>query len=562
MRIPVFLLFYCLLLSGLQAQAPSGQDWAYDSIHIPKTIFSTVENINSPIVIAVVDDGFRLSHKSLADFIYHHPKELPNNQLDDDGNTYVDDVNGWDVSDRDPKVGVVEGREKTFFHGTYIASIITEVAKRYYGEEVSHRIKIMPIKVLSDNAQQTYVKDGYKGIQYAANNGADIICMAWSGGEATAEELQILKATAQKGILMIGSAGNLNQEKVDYPAQSSAVLAVSGVDKQGQKIVKANYGLEVAISAPAVDVMGAHPEKDNAFILEQGTSPAAAIVAGVAGVLLSSQPNLSRTELMEALLNTATPFSESNSYSGKMGAGRVNLKQALAYISGRVTKTAFHSPLRPQATLSIDRNTQKEEWEISPPGDYHGFRLTPNVAGFKKQARHHLDIMVGDSLWNSYDFTQMPTQLFVPAQKFKLKLRHKKPMKKGAVFQLHYQGESIDSTTLYCSGTRFLSRSAGQLEDGSGVANYANNCSCKWLITVPPGQRIRFIFDEMATEGNVDFVYLVDGKTALPERIFAKFSGHNLPPVVSSKSNEVLVWFVSDSRSVGKGWRFSWEVVK
>ncbi len=40
----------------------------------------------------------------------------------------------------------------------------------------------MPVKVLSNQATRTYIRDGYKGIQYAMNNGADIICLAWSGG--------------------------------------------------------------------------------------------------------------------------------------------------------------------------------------------------------------------------------------------------------------------------------------------------------------------------------------------------------------------------------------------
>ena len=40
----------------------------------------------------------------------------------------------------------------------------------------------MPVKVLSDQANRTYVREGYKGLRYAMENGADIICLAWSGG--------------------------------------------------------------------------------------------------------------------------------------------------------------------------------------------------------------------------------------------------------------------------------------------------------------------------------------------------------------------------------------------
>jgi len=66
----------------------------------------------------------------------------------------------------------------------------------------------------------------------------------------------------------------------------------------------------------------------------------------------------------------------------------------------------------------------------------------------------------------------------------------------------------------------------------------------------------------MDTQPNVDFVYLVDGKTAIPENIFAKFSGQNIPPVVVSRTNEVLIWFVTDKLLTGKGWRVHFEATE
>ena len=89
-----------------------------------------------------------------------------------------DDFLGWDISDHDNDVSVAQVNKNFHYHGTYISSIITNVAKRHYGESASQRIKIMPVMVLSDYATKTYIKDGYKGIKYAIENGADIICVA------------------------------------------------------------------------------------------------------------------------------------------------------------------------------------------------------------------------------------------------------------------------------------------------------------------------------------------------------------------------------------------------
>ena len=222
----------------------------------------------------------------------------------------------------------------------------------------------------------------------------------------------------------------------------------------------------------------------------------------------------------------------------------------------------YFSPKRPKGVIVSNSETKTNEWSINPPGGYHGFRLEADISNIKKPEKHQISIFTEDSLWNTYQLTQLPRQLFIPAQKITLKLQQKKSFKKAERLKINYWGEPIDSTILYCSGTHYINETSGQIEDGSGSENYTNFCSCKWIINVPQGQRVRFTFNKMDTEGNVDFVYLVDGQTAVPERIFAKFSGQNIPPVVTSRTNEVLIWFVTDGQTTGKGWQFTWESVE
>ena len=101
------------------------EHWAYDSLHIPR-LEITMEN-HDPVVVAIVDDGFRLSHKAIREFIYEDPIEVAGNQLDDDGNGYTDDVRGWDISDMDNDGSVPEGKADVYYHGTYIASLVNHV---------------------------------------------------------------------------------------------------------------------------------------------------------------------------------------------------------------------------------------------------------------------------------------------------------------------------------------------------------------------------------------------------------------------------------------------------
>ena len=530
-----------------------------DSLHIPpaKTMGERID----PVIVAVVDDAFRFSHKELKGFLYQNPAELKGNQLDDDGNDYTDDISGWDIADNDNDVSVCEGREKEFYHGTFVASLISKIARLHYGDKAQDKIKIMPVKVLSDQASPNYLKDGYKGIKYAMDNGADVICLAWSGGHPGKEQMDIIREAHRKGILLVGAVGNFNDENILYPALLPEILAVAGIDKSMGKYARSNYGMQVDISAPAESVLGAHPEKDNAYVQDDGTSAATALVAGCAAILMSKQNDVTNRDIKEALLNSSTPFSKSiSTYGGKLGAGIVNLEKALDYLSVPMNRANHFSSLRSKGTICTQYKKDKQVWEIEPVGGYSGFYLEPDASAIRKVKNQSFQILVNDTLWNEYQLSNLPAKLFVPASSLTINLS-KCEIKKKDVFKINYYGKTIDSTKLYCHGIHHLSAESGVVTDGSGENNYTNNSTCRWIINVPVGKRVKFTFDKMSTQGNVDFVYLIDGETAIPENIFAKFSGENKPPVVVSRTNKVLVWFVVDSSVTGKGWKFHYETI-
>ncbi|MFH1319718.1 MAG: hypothetical protein ABII90_03580, partial [Bacteroidota bacterium] len=67
--------------------------------HLPKIQAELAWDIStgsSDIVIGMVDDAVLLSHEDLASVIWINPGEIPGNGIDDDGNGYIDDINGWD----------------------------------------------------------------------------------------------------------------------------------------------------------------------------------------------------------------------------------------------------------------------------------------------------------------------------------------------------------------------------------------------------------------------------------------------------------------------------------
>ena len=526
--------------------------WAYKVLDIVQQKASA----GVVVTVAVVDDGFRLTHKSLKDYIYTNEKEIPENFQDDDHNGYIDDIHGWDISDNDPDVSVPGGKENKYYHGTYIAGIIASVFQKCYGADASKMLRIIPVKVLSDHAENTYLADGYKGIKYASDLGADIICCAWSGGRFGEEEQSILDAAIRKGIIIIGSAGNFYSEKVEPPSSFHGVFCVASLDTLMRKSNFSNYGMRVDIAAPGDSVYGPHPLADNAYVHEDGTSPATALIAGCAAILKALRPQASAEDIFDALRNTATPVDSLNpTWCGKLGAGLPDMTKAMDYLANPDYKFSAFSPARSKGKIYYRKKKSPDAWNIHPAGAYKGMHLSAVSPDPGKMIR----LYSGDSLWYDGTLGGLSKWVFIPGSRFKITLQPERGLPKS--IELDYYMETIDSTMLYCHGLQYAEQEHGTITDGSGDENYANNCSCKWQITVAANKRIRIAFTNIDTQPNVDFVWLFDGTSTLQENLLAKFSGNNKPPVITSVTNQVLVWFVTDSHTTGKGWEMKYTSV-
>lgn len=556
----IFILAGCSILSSFgqtesQTTASPGtkiRPYAYAQMHI-----APVQGIKPSLVkVAVVDDGFRLSHKAIKPFIRDNEKEVPGNLLDDDQNGYVDDVSGFDVSDGDGDVSIPADKVDSYYHGTYIAGIISGVFTEIYGEDAQKHLQIIPVKAIADNAKRTYISDGYKGIDYAITAGADIICCAWSGGFITPEERAILNKAFAKGIIIVGSAGNFYTEKADSPSDQPGVFCVAALDSAGKKLKMSNYHMKVDISTPGERVFGAFPLADNSFTVSDGTSPAAALAAGLLAALKAAQPEAGRQEIIDALKNTAIPLDSANlRYCGKLGAGLPNVQKAFAFLLKQESKPSFFNASRPEGKVWFSKKTPQLSWNIHAAGAYKGINLKTN----NRDIKGNIKLFSNDSLRFSGTLSQLLKGHYVAGSRFRIELERKSLSK--SLQELDYALETIDSTTLFCAETIALTRETDSVTDGSLEANYANNCSCKWQITVPEGKKIRIDFEDIDTEANVDFIWIFEGKETLQENLIAKFSGQNKPPVIISYTNNILLWFVTDERQTGKGWKMSYQTV-
>jgi hypothetical protein len=536
--------------------------WFLDDVRVPAKL---VPRANlKPVVIAIVDDAVRITHRDLADLIWTNPLEIQGNRVDDDGNGHVDDVHGWDVSDDDGDVGAPAHRTD-LYHGTHLAGIVATVVRAAYGDAAPRVVRIMPVKALADNSRTTAIANGYAGIAYAVAAGADIIICSWGVGQITPPESRVLQDAADRGILVMASGGNLPEEREQFPAAHATVIAVTSTDQRGQKVANANFGQFIDIAAPGVAIRGASPASDDGYDVRDGTSQATAITGAAAALIKLQHPSFSPREIEACLLSASAPIeSPGREFSAKLGAGKLNVEAAVACrllvddtppTNRRVhTKGFLHGSNTSAAPIN---------WAIEPPGEFSGirFRLVP---GRGQAARGRLEFRADRSpdarVVASHPLDALPASVYVAGgTAYVTFIPDGNPGPAGWLMQ--YEAAAIDFRTLYCRGTKDI-REEGTLTDGSGPANYSARTDCRWHITAPPGKVIRFRVDDFDTEAKVDLVSFFNGAAALQEQLMAILSGPGTTPTeVTTWSHEVLVWFVTDGRNQGRGWQMTYRFV-
>ena len=115
------------------------------------------------VVIGILDSGVDTEHLDLNGNIYVNENEVPGDMIDNDGNGYIDDVNGWNFYDNN--ANVFTGAEFDS-HGTHVAGIVAAVANETGIRGVASNVKILPLKFINGNSGTT--EDALNAIEYAS----------------------------------------------------------------------------------------------------------------------------------------------------------------------------------------------------------------------------------------------------------------------------------------------------------------------------------------------------------------------------------------------------------
>ncbi len=320
--------------------------WNWPKIDAP--LAWDVTTGSATVTVGVIDTGVDLDHVDLQANLWKNQAELAGTPgVDDDGNGYFDDIDGWNAITNTPTPD-----DDDFFtpgHGTHSAGIIGAVSNTIGGVGINWTVKIMPLKFLN-SAGTGYDADAIECIDYVIatnNSGASnvkILSNSWSGSGSSVALQDAIENARDAGIVFVAAAGN-ESFNIDSPGCVIApgglnvenIVTVAASDQNDNRASFSNYGRSlVALSAPGVGIYSTIT--DNRYKTLGGTSMATPHVAGVFALVLAANPGLepipgyqpSLIAFIDRVLSTvdpivADPMTEAVTSTG----GRLNANNAV-----------------------------------------------------------------------------------------------------------------------------------------------------------------------------------------------------------------------------------------
>lgn len=277
------------------------KSWHFHAINAPRAWDLTRGSPN--ITIAIVDNGFNLSHPELRTKI-------------------VMPYNVWKHSN--------EIFPQKVDHGTHVAGIALAISDNDVGScGIAPGCRFMPIQVANSEDLMT-ITSVLDGILYALYQGADVINVSLGSQYAgldnyppnVQQELiqnhfkeeerlwrEIMRIAAKHNSTIVLAAGNSNiLAGIDPLQRPELFITVSAVNKDNTTFSKAefsNYGPYSTISAPGVEIYSS--VGNNSFQSSDGTSMAAPIVSGSIALMKSLNENLTTKQIICVLQGTGKP---------------------------------------------------------------------------------------------------------------------------------------------------------------------------------------------------------------------------------------------------------------
>jgi subtilisin family serine protease len=300
------------------------------------------------VVVAVIDTGIDYSHPDLAENMWVNSGEIADDEIDNDGNGYIDDVYGWDFYNEDATVChyTYSERYKKYIaltedndnHGTHIAGIIGAVANNNIGiagVASNINIKIMALKINGGKSGEGDIPSAIEAIKYATMMGADICNLSWGTPVYSAGLEEIMKESDMLFVAAAGNSGDNNDAKPMYPAnlELENLISVTFIDAYGEMTGYSNFGVEsVDLAAPGDDIYSTVVGSYNSM---SGSSMAAPQVSAVAAMLYAYHDHLYAANIKEIITSNIKPIPN---LENRMSYGGIPSANQAVMASGKLTQ--------------------------------------------------------------------------------------------------------------------------------------------------------------------------------------------------------------------------------
>ncbi|MBI5217874.1 MAG: S8 family serine peptidase [Bacteroidia bacterium] len=238
-------------------------------------------------------------------------------------------------------------------HGTHTTGLVGAQTDNNTGiTSIGFNVSLIAIKAADDSTQN--MTGGLEGIIWAADTGARVINMSWGGFQYIQAMQEIVNYAYNKGCVLVASAGNngnglmdsTNTNTVMYPAACEHVISVGSTNGNDIASSFSEYGTWLDVMAPGgwqndgglLDQLlnygvysTVYTSTSGGFGKMEGTSMASPITAGLCGLMISINPNITPDEVTTLLKSTCVNIESLQDalHQGKVGSGRINAQAAV-----------------------------------------------------------------------------------------------------------------------------------------------------------------------------------------------------------------------------------------